>query len=63
MADRRLDRRRPDRDHAGTPDPTRGLHVLREESFDEFVADLLADVLEGLELRLTFEAWADERQS
>lgn len=44
------------------PDAVRGvLHRTLEESEDELVADLFADVLEGLNLRLAFEAWADRR--
>lgn len=44
------------------PDPIRGrLHVLRDDHLTELVEDLLEDVLEGLEMRLAFEAWADSR--
>lgn len=38
------------------------LHVHRDDHITELVEDLLADVLEGLELRLAFEAWADSRE-
>lgn len=57
-----------DLDHAAAddrvrPDPVRGrLHVFTDESLEEFCADLALDVVEGLELRLAFEAWADERR-
>lgn len=43
---------------------TRGvLYLVLDEDFDTFVADCLADVLEGFENRLSFEVWADERES
>lgn len=44
------------------PDAVRGvLHRTLEESEGELVADLATECIEGLELRLAFEAWADAR--
>jgi hypothetical protein len=35
---------------------------VEPQSIDELVAELMVEVLAGLEQRLTFEAWADERE-
>jgi hypothetical protein len=63
MADDRggsTDARRDDRNR---PAYVGRLLVLHEESMDELVADLHADDLERLDLRLAFEAWADSREA
>lgn len=51
-----------DHDRPVRPDYSGRLLVFRPESLDELVADLHADDLERLELRLAFEAWADARE-
>lgn len=42
------------------PEHLAGLHRVECDE-DELIDALLEDVLEGLELRLAFEAWADAR--
>lgn len=53
------------RDHGrrSSPDPIRGLHRYpADDGIDLLVLELLLDIVEGLELRLAFEAWADARE-
>lgn len=49
-----------DDDRGRSHEPWRGMHRF-DDDHEELVDCLLADVLEGLELRLAFEAWADRR--